>query len=380
MWIAFWSIWQQEVFVAHRQSIMPRPEPECNDNDKIRKRILNKRFSSYLMRAETRVSNVSNLSATNRPARLLYCLFCAWVCALVFYNFSENTVDPDLWGHALFGQEMLRTHHLDKTEPYSWTANHGPWLNHEVLAEIVIGGSHRLLGGTGIWLLTVIVGLATFAIAIRLALQNLEGNGRAVAWAVGALAVVEIAFGFAARPQIFTALALAVLLWLLRQIHNGKILWTIALPILFLFWINTHGGALAGIALLFGVCGATTLQLFWSRKTGNVKNITGSRPFTFDVRLVTALWIAFAFSAAALFINPWGAELLRWLIKSVSWYRPEIEEWNPPKLGWDHGTMFILIVLGAIAFLFSRRQKTLWEISFCAVLAVIALRIGRAHV
>ncbi len=371
------------------------------------------------MPRETRVRNPPHPTKKNRAALLLNWFFCAWVAALAFYNFSENTVDPDLWGHALFGREMLATHHLEKTEPYSWTAHHGPWINHEVLAEIAIGASHLWLGGTGIWLLTVIVGLVTFAIALRLALQNLEGANRALAWAVGALAVVEIAFGFAARPQIFTALGLAVLLWLLRKIHEGKLAWAIVLPFLFLVWINTHGGALAGIGLLFGVCGASTLQFFWSKKNKPGRKFSAPRlatespergvhaasshesprdtkwfqrprsfrilkrrerraPIaTFDFRILCVLWISCGVSIAALFCNAWGAELVCWLIKSVSWYRPEIEEWNPPQLGWDHGPMFILVALAAIAFLFSRRRKFLWEVSICGVLAIIALRSVR---
>jgi hypothetical protein len=310
-----------------------------------------------------------------QTSRLLNWFFRALVVALVFYNFSENTADPDLWGHTLFGEEMIASHALDKTEPYSWTTNHGPWINHEVLAEVALGAAHQFLGGTGLWLLTVLTGLATFFIALRLGLRKVEGNLRALVWAVGALAVVEIAFGFAARPQIFTALFLAILFWLLRQMHDGKIWWAIALPILFLLWINTHGGALAGVVLLFGTAGATTLQFLWNKK--NTKKNFVSQPSSLDPRLLAVLWISFALSLAALFVNPWGKELVRWLVESVSWYRPEIEEWNPPKLGWDHGPMFILVALSVIAFAFSRRKKQLWEIGICTVLAIIALRSVR---
>jgi len=318
-------------------------------------------------------TNSRSQSSAKDAGRWLNWVFRVWVITLVFYNFSENTIDPDLWGHTLFGQEMIASHSLDRTEPYSWVANHHRWINHEVLAEVALGGSHLILGGTGIWLLTLITGLITFTIALRLALEKVEGSLRALAWAVGALAVVEIAFGFAARPQIFTALALAILFWLLRQIHNGKILWAIALPILFLLWINTHGGALAGIGLVFGVAGASSLQFFWNRKIQKDVSVNA----LLNGRLLVALWIGFVFSFGALFINPWGKELVHWLIESVSWYRPEIEEWNPPKLGWDHGPMFILVGLSGIAFAFSRRRKHLWEIGVCAVLAIIALRSVR---
>lgn len=301
---------------------------------------------------------------------MLQWFFYAWVLALVFHNFSENTADPDLWGHTLFGQEMISSKKLDRTEPYAWTANGGPWINHEVLAEVALGASHLAAGGSGLWLLTVLTGMVTFGLALRLGLQDLSGALRALAWAVGALAVVEIAFGFAARPQIFTALFLAILIWLLRQIHDGKIVLSIALPFLFLLWINTHGGALAGIVLLFGAAGATTLQFLWNRKKKKAQSISSGR-------LPVVLWIAFAISSGALFANPWGAELIRWLIKSVSWYRPEIQEWNPPQLGWDHGPMFILVGLTSVALLFSRRKKMLWEVGFCVVLAIIALRSVR---
>lgn len=323
------------------------------------------------------MTNTTNKPQSQRATRLLQWFFCAWVLSLAFYNFSENTADPDLWGHTLFGQEMIANQKLDKTEPYAWTANGGPWINHEVLAEVALGASHLALGGTGLWLLTVITGLATFGIALRLGLQNLSGSIRAMAWTVAALAVVEIAFGFAARPQIFTALFLAILIWLLRKIHDGKLAWAIALPVLFLLWINTHGGALAGIVLLFGAAGATTLQFLWNKKFKKTENISGARSSILDPRLVILLWIAFAISLGALFCNPWGTELILWLKESVSWYRPEIQEWNPPQLGWDHGPMFILVVLTAIALLFSRRKKMLWEIGFCVVLAVIALRSVR---
>ena len=84
-------------------------------------------------------TTISESSNGKQASRLLYWFFCATVAALVFYNFSENTVDPDLWGHTLFGQEMIASGKLDKTEPYSWTANHGPWINHEVLAEVALG-------------------------------------------------------------------------------------------------------------------------------------------------------------------------------------------------------------------------------------------------
>ena len=216
------------------------------------------------------------------PNRMLWLSFCVLVLALALYQFSENTADPDLWGHTLFGERFLRAGHPDKTEPYSWTAHGLPWVNHEILAEAALGGAHQFAGGTGILFLKFLVGLMTFAIALRLGGENLPWPQRAAAWAVGALAVVEISFGFAARPQIFTALALAVQLWLLRKIHQEKFRRAPALPVLFALWINTHGGVLAGVVVMFAAAGATTLQFFLNKLSG--QSAIGNRQSTIASR------------------------------------------------------------------------------------------------
>lgn len=149
--------------------------------------------------------------------------FCCFVILLAIFQFSENTADVDLWGHVTFGQAMLKTHSIPQTDTYSWTAAGHKWVNHECLAEIAIGGMHALLGGEGLLLLKMAIGLLSFGMALRLGIGDLAWPERYIAWAVGALAVVEISYGFAVRPQIFTALFLVVELALLCRIHAGGI-------------------------------------------------------------------------------------------------------------------------------------------------------------
>src|ERR1700677_2898006 len=165
-----------------------------------------------------------------RETAALKWLFGASVLALALYLFSENTADPDLWAHTLVGEHILLTGKLQNIEPYSWTARGTPWINHELLAELSLGAAHWLAGGTGILVLKMVVGFLAFGIALRIGAGDLPWPQRATAWAVGALAVVEISYGFAARPQIFTALGLAIELWLLQQITQGRMRWVVVLP------------------------------------------------------------------------------------------------------------------------------------------------------
>jgi hypothetical protein len=314
----------------------------------------------------------------NAPAQkgsILQRAFVVCVICLAVFQFSENTTDPDLWGHILYGRDFLQTGHLTRTEPYSWTAPGHEWVNHEILAEAAMALSFRALGGTGLLLLKIAAGLATFFIALSIATKRMDKKTRLAAWAFGALAVVEISFGFAARPQIFTALALAIELWLLRCIHNGKMLWVLALPPLFALWINTHGGVLVGINVL--VIAAMPVFGIFREFVPKFVSQYFEAPAPWPSRISLVLLLAATSSDAALLLNPYGQKLIDWLIGSISWLRPEISEWNPALLGWDHATFFICVVLTALAFAFSRRPKQFWEIAVVVLLAVIALRSVR---
>jgi hypothetical protein len=311
-------------------------------------------------------------SANARSTSLLRRAFVLWVVCLAVFQFSENTADPDLWGHVLYGEHLLQTGNLMRTDPYSWTAFGHPWINHEILAEAAMALSFRALGGTGLLLLKMATGLATFFLALSIAARRMDERTKMIAWALGALAVVEISFGFAARPQIFTALGLAIEFWLLLQIHNGKKLWALALPPLFAFWINTHGGVLAGLLLLFAAAAGTTVQNLLRKFAPDfIRARLADGP---PDKIVLWLWFSAILSALALLANPYGFELLRWLVGSVLWLRPQISEWNPTPFDWNHAAFFFCIALAAISILCSRKPWQLWELAMLILLAALAVR------
>jgi hypothetical protein len=297
--------------------------------------------------------------------------FCFAVVAVALWRFTENSVDPDLWGHVLYGQRALALGGIERAEPFSWTEPGHPWINHEIGAEYIMGFTHRALGGPGLLLLAVGTGLFCFFFALRLGTEKLAWPERLAAWALAALVAKEIAFGFSVRPQIFTAVALVIQLLATRRLYQGKLLWALVLPPLFWAWINTHGGALAGIALLFGSMG-----LFWLEWLWNQWRKADAAP-ALRLPAVLAITGAFGLSAVALTINAYGLELLRWLVGSVSWVRPEISEWNPPALGGQHLTMFAAAGIAALSFLFTPRRRVWWEVGVTVVLGVIAIRHAR---
>ncbi len=72
----------------------------------------------------------------------------AVVLAATFLSFFfANEADNDLWGHVLFGRDMLSQHALPRTDTYSYTATGAPWVNHEWLAQVLFAVAYGIGGG-----------------------------------------------------------------------------------------------------------------------------------------------------------------------------------------------------------------------------------------
>ena len=294
------------------------------------------------------------------------------VAAFAWWRFSDNTADNDLWGHVLYGQRMLALGQVEKTDPFSWTAAGAPWINHEVLAEVAMGWVHRLAGGTGLWLLALAAAALTLGLALREARRDTREPGLGLTQAALLAASTNgIALGFSVRPQLFTMLALVVLLSQMRALHDGRRWPLLTLPLLVLVWINTHGGVLAGL-LLLGLATAVTLVQQW------VPGPVTRRFFAAPPRdLLPRFAVALALCGLASLATPWGAASLRWLVTSVGYTRPEITEWQATPFDFAHAAFWAVAAGSIVAWLSSRRERRAWEATALAMLLAIAWRHQR---
>ena len=64
-----------------------------------------------------------------------------WVRLVVFVFLAiavaRTVADVDLWGHVLFGRDIVNQREIPVTDPYSFTSDR-PWTNHEWLAESIM--------------------------------------------------------------------------------------------------------------------------------------------------------------------------------------------------------------------------------------------------
>jgi hypothetical protein len=169
---------------------------------------------------------------------------------------ARQVSDPDLWGHVLWGRELLAHGSLPRANPYSYSAPGFLWLRHEWLSEVLMGAMFDQFGPFGLKLLKFAFAAGTIWFIV---LAESETAAPAVVQAAILLVVAMIlAPVMQFRPQLFDFVALAAIIALLAR-HNRRgsaPLW-IAIPIVAV-WSNFHGGFFIGVVAI-GVYGAATL-------------------------------------------------------------------------------------------------------------------------
>lgn len=228
---------------------------------------------------------------------------------------TYTSTDPDLWGNVRFGLDILRDASIPHVDPYSFTADHA-WINHEWLSEVITAGAFRLGGNPGLILLK----LATIGGMLLFLNSTLRREGvdaaivRDGATAVAVILTMEQTRHI--RPQLFSLVCFAALLWCLMAARRGSHRWLLILPPLFAVWANLHGGWLVG----GGVLALWTLGVA----------VSGDRRQT---AWCLAIGVA---SLCATLLTPYGLDLWTFLRNTVGFSRADIVEWQPVYvLGWD---------------------------------------------
>jgi hypothetical protein len=294
---------------------------------------------------------------------MLSCSFILGVAAFAWLRFSENTVDNDLWGHVLYGQRIWFQGKLEYVDTLSWTAQGHAWINHEYIAEIIMGLAHRIAGGTGLWLMMISFAGATVGLALHEGFGE-DGAQRWHALALFVFSVNAIANGFAMRPQLFSMLALVLLLKILRRLDQGSAWWLLVIPLLFAGWVNTHGGYLAGLVV---VLTASAAHVFSASSLSDLRK--------------SNKWAVWSFLPVAALMgtlcNPWGSEMIKWTVMSVLLPRPNISEWHPLGFTAPGIVLMAIIVASLFAWRFSSQRRIWCEAAILVVLAAFALRSQR---
>jgi hypothetical protein len=246
--------------------------------------------------------------ANPRVASIVLVFMRLALAATLFAGLTRTIADADLWGHLLFGRDILLRGTLPSHDTYSFTSNI-PWINHEWLAEVIAYWAYA----TGSTALLVAVKSALLLSMMALVLVSLRrvAHDPVVHDLLMFLAVAgTYGRSLTFRPQVFSLMLFPALLLTLLSAERGRPKALLAVPAIFVLWANLHGGWIVGL-------GALGIWLAWNFV----------RP---DAHGVPRPWLA-AIGAAALLAtlaNPYGVKLWDFLRETVGISR-QIVDWQP---------------------------------------------------
>jgi len=294
---------------------------------------------------------VTSPHTRTREARLWTLL----LASSALYFFTTNDADPDLWGHLLFGREILANAAVPRVDGHAYTTMGQPWIDHEWLSQVVLAAIYGWSGSAGLLLLKLGIGALTLVLVVGSVRTRTQDAG---IWGlVGLFTTAILARGFAFRPQIFTYLGAAMVLALLDYWQRGhrSVAWF--LPLVFVLWVNLHGGVMLGLGMVAIFAAGQTLT---------------------DVAAARRAWGVWLACGAATAVNPYGPELLGYIWTELSRPHP-ITEWQAAVLT-DPGqfAFFLMLALFVATLPFARQLRSQgWQVALAACAAVLALRYQR---
>jgi hypothetical protein len=301
----------------------------------------------------------------NQPERQLNKGIVALVLAVVFFVSVRTHADPDLWGHVRFGQDIL-AQGIPSTDTYAYLNDNSPWINHELLAEILFAAAYNAFGPAG--LVGVKAGLVLIIFALvyihlwKKGFDELRGGIVIVA----ALMLMSVGL-WTIRPQLLTYLFFVLTLLLIERAERGGRLGLWFLPVVMAAWANSHGGFLAGLAV---VAIWVSMHLVSSLVPKQWRSAVWYSKATMTAVLAVCV--------GATLLNPYTWRLLTFLLKTATVARPEIGEWQPLSIISPEGAAYIVVVAGMIsAVVWSTRPRshaTLAVLFAVTLLPLLALR------
>jgi hypothetical protein len=273
----------------------------------------------------------------------------ALACA---FPFTLNLSDPDLWGHVRYGQDWLAAGELPRTATHTYTAVDYPWVNHENAAELLFALSYERIGIYGMLVAKCLLGMAMMGTMAWLACK--KGVPAVSTWALLLLIATNLQAFFPMRPQLLSfALCTMALVCLDRGFagwpdrRRVQFRWLAPLPLIFIAWVNSHGGFVAGLCIVGTLLLGRVIELL--RRDGR-RSLGQVIPIAF---------IGLACLAATL-VNPYGLGMHEWLWHSWSGAPPEITEWAPPRPGTPVFWPFVTLIAAAVGCLATTQHKRDW--------------------
>ena len=280
---------------------------------------------------------------------------------------GHSLSNDEFWSLAA-GQWMLSHDRMIGLDPFSYTESHRRWVTDEWGSELALAAAVPGLRRRAYALYAIGLG-GLGLVATRAYVRALGARGGRVA-----LILVVLALGLAGvlvgdRGLDFSLVWLPVELYLLTRARARDPCWLVALPLLCLLWVNTHGSILVGLGVLIVELTWSFAPEGWAARLGGF----GRSPHTGAIAVVVVA------SLVASCVTPYGPGLLLYDIgvSTNSQIGQYISEWNSPDFHSLAVALVFLVPLVVLVACVRNRHVLVLEGTLGAVLFVEALRTQR---
>ena len=266
------------------------------------------------------------------------CFFYLSLFILIFaLGAKYNFLDHDLFSRLIQGSNVINFGHVFYNDPVSYTPTH-IWYDPEWITSGFLYLISQNFGAEGFIVLKCLSSFLIIffiSLAIKERLKTSKETPYNILFYIFILSVFTLVciLSYTIRCQNITFILLPVWILILEKIRKGDDKWLYSLPFIMLLWLNCHGGSISGVGILilYGI--------------GEALN---KRPFK-------KYFIALIFVCLVYFINPWGADFIKFIFESSYLDRSWIKEWQPTfkNLGDlnNYSTYFVFLFLTVITYI-----------------------------
>ena len=313
------------------------------------------------------------LRSSANVARIVLAALAGWSVFVIAVRFAEPIFDGDLFWHLKYAEQMIARGTLvpDHTL-YSWTPASNATIYCTWLADFVLYGLYRAGG------LAALFGFRYLCVAVCAALLLWFARARGVRALLPALAIIMLSLiasraGSIIKPELFSLVAFHLLVFTYAMARNADrsggnaARWFFAMPAIVAVWVNTHGGFVFGAPLFIAVF-VSEMATLW---------LAPARALSRGA--LRAMLLAFALSAIAIFLTPYGWRYPAQLVADYILHRgPRIgEAWNNAYQSVLSGGLSELaingmLIAGLIACLLVAGRRRLWQADWGLLLALLS--------
>lgn len=252
------------------------------------------------------------------------------IIVFIFVFAIQLPGDPDMGWHLKNGEYLINNHFaFPEVDQYSYTMPNFPVIMHEWLTDVMMYFFYNNFGLVGLTIIFSLISLAAFYIAVRSFKSTL--SYQLVACLLGIIAALPI---ISIRPQMITLLGLAIIIYIInkyQQDQGTKLIYY--LPLIFLFWVNLHGGFSIGLFFIFLFLAIELLKILIKKinQKRRILPLMISNYKVYKIKDLLKLGAIFLAAILATYINPYGLKIYYEVFTTIfdTYAKAFINEWAP---------------------------------------------------